>query len=71
VILTKPDLLLLDEAHAGLDREAAQLVDAVVENVRSRAGAVVFVSHELDRMLPLVQSTYELTGGTVVRGEPR
>ena len=65
VILTKPELLLLDEAHAGLDREAGQLVDAVVDNVRSRGGAAVFVSHELDRMLPLVQSTYELAGGTV------
>lgn len=70
VILTKPDLLLLDEAHAGLDREAGQLVDAVVDNVRSRGGAAVFVSHELDRMLPLVQSTYQLVGGTVVAGEP-
>jgi len=71
VILTKPDLLLLDEAHAGLDREAGQLVDAVVENVRSRGGAAVFVSHELDRMLPLVQSTYELAGGTVKPGGSR
>ncbi|MDF1596103.1 MAG: heme ABC exporter ATP-binding protein CcmA [Acidimicrobiia bacterium] len=71
VILTRPDLLLLDEAHAGLDREAAQLVDAVVDNVRSRGGAAVFVSHELDRMLPLVQSTYELTGGTVIAGRSR
>ena len=71
VILTKPDLLLLDEAHAGLDREAGQLVDAVVEHVRARGGAAVFVSHELDRMLPLVQSTYELVGGAVVPGGSR
>lgn len=68
VILTKPDLLLLDEAHAGLDREAGQLVDAVVDNVRARGGAAVFVSHELDRMMPIVQNTYELLGGTVVPG---
>ena len=71
VILTKPDLLLLDEAHAGLDREAGQLVDAVVDNVRSRGGSAVFVSHELDRMMPLVQSTYELVGGRVVAGGRR
>ena len=68
VIQTRPDLLLLDEAHAGLDREAGMLVDAVVDNVRSRGGAAVFVSHELDRMMPLVQATYELVGGTVVPG---
>jgi hypothetical protein len=44
------------------------LVDAVVDNVRSRGGAAVFVSHEPDRMMPLVQATYELVGGTVVPG---
>jgi heme exporter protein A len=68
IILTRPELLLLDEAHAGLDREAGMLVDAVVDNVRSRGGAAVFVSHEPDRMMPLVQATYELVGGTVVPG---
>jgi heme ABC exporter ATP-binding subunit CcmA len=71
VIMSRPDLLLLDEAHAGLDRFAASLVEAVVADVRRRGGAAVLVSHELDRMLPIVQRTYELVGGTLVVGDHR
>ena len=65
-LLTRPDLLLLDEAHAGLDRAAQTLVDVTVKDVTRRGGAVVLVSHEPDRMLPLVDMTYELKQGTLV-----
>jgi heme exporter protein A len=68
VLMTKPDLLLLDEAHAGLDKMAAALVEATVHDVKRRGGAVVLVSHEPDRMLPLVERTYELSGGTAIEG---
>jgi heme exporter protein A len=70
-LLTRPDLLLLDEAHAGLDKAAQALVELAVSDVRSRHGGVVLVSHEPDRMLPLVDTTYHLTQGTLVRaGSP-
>lgn len=67
LLLTQPDLLLLDEAHAGLDRAAQALVGAALDDVRNRGGGVVLVSHELDRMLPLVDTTYELVAGSLVR----
>ncbi|HZJ48870.1 MAG TPA: heme ABC exporter ATP-binding protein CcmA [Acidimicrobiia bacterium] len=66
VLMTQPDLLLLDEAHAGLDKMATRLVEATVNDVKRRGGSVVLVSHEPDRMLPLVARTYELVGGTAV-----
>ncbi len=65
-LLTRPDLLLLDEAHAGLDKAAQALVEVTVNDVRERGGGVVLVSHEPDRMLPLVDVTYQLQGGTLV-----
>jgi heme exporter protein A len=68
VLMTKPSLLLLDEAHAGLDKMAASLVEATVHDVKQQGGSVVLVSHEPDRMLPLVERTYELIGGTAVEG---
>lgn len=67
-LLTRPDLLLLDEAHAGLDKAAQALVEVTVNDVRERGGGVVLVSHEPDRMLPLVDITYQLQGGTLVLG---
>jgi heme exporter protein A len=66
VLLIQPDFLLLDEAHAGLDKAAQALVRAAVGDVRRRGGGVVLVSHEPDRMLPLVSVTYQLEGGTLL-----
>jgi ABC-type multidrug transport system ATPase subunit len=66
VLLIQPDFLLLDEAHAGLDKAAQALVRAAVGDVRKRGGGVVLVSHEPDRMLPLVSVTYQLEGGTLL-----
>ncbi len=63
VMLTGPRLLLLDEAHAGLDAAAAGLVDLVVAGVRNPGGAVVMVSHEPQRLRPLVDRTMELAEG--------
>ncbi len=65
VLLTRPELLLLDEAHAGLDRSAQTLVEHTIADVTSRRGAVVLVSHEPDRMLPFVDVTYQLDHGTL------
>ena len=65
VLLIQPDFLLLDEAHAGLDKAAQALVKAAVRDVQERRGGVVLVSHEPDRMLPLVSVTYHLDGGTL------
>lgn len=70
-LLTQPDLLLLDEAHAGLDKAAQALVEVTVNDVRGRGGGVVLVSHEPDRMLPLVDVTYLLHGGTLVLDQSR
>lgn len=70
-LLTRPDLLLLDEAHAGLDHAAQALVEIAVDDVRHRGGGVVLVSHEPDRMLPLVDSTYVLDSGSLLTTERR
>ena len=69
LVLTKPDLLLLDEAHAGLDPQAADLVAHLVAGVRSRGGAAIVVSHEHARIAPLVDRFVELQGGAVVETE--
>lgn len=63
VLLTGPRLLLLDEAHAGLDRAAAGLVDVLVTSVRAGGGAAVVVAHEPQRLRHLVDRMLELRDG--------
>jgi heme exporter protein A len=65
VMLTRPHLLLLDEAHAGLDPQAADLVAYLVRGVRARGGGAVVVSHEHNRIAPLVDRFVELQAGAV------
>jgi heme exporter protein A len=63
ILLTRPRLLLLDEAHAGLDPAASGLVEQLVAEVRGRQGTAVVVSHEPRRLGRLVDRTLELAGG--------
>jgi heme ABC exporter ATP-binding subunit CcmA len=45
VVMRRPELLLLDEPYAGLDREAQGLVDELVTDARRNGRTVVIVSH--------------------------
>ena len=65
VLITSPRLLLLDEAHAGLDRDSAGLVDVVVDEVRARGGSAVVVSHERDRLAGVADRLLELEDGSL------
>ncbi len=65
LLLTEPDLLLLDEAHAGLDPQAADLVSGLVKAVRNRNGAAVLVSHDPSRIGDLVDRSVVLDGGSL------
>lgn len=65
VLIASPRLLLLDEAHAGLDRGSAGLVDVVVEEVRECGGAAVVVSHERHRLDGIVDRVLEIADGSL------
>jgi heme exporter protein A len=64
-IMLQPELLLLDEPHSALDPSAVELVEHIVAGVLERGGAVVLVSHDIERVAPMVTRTAELTGGTL------
>lgn len=65
LVMLPPDLLLLDEAHVGLDPEAALLVAHVVAEVTARGGAAVLVSHERERVAGLISRAVRVHDGTV------
>lgn len=65
VLLASPDLLLLDEPHSALDRDAVDLVDAIVAQTVARGGAAVLVSHDRDRVASLSDRTVDIDGGTL------
>jgi ABC-type multidrug transport system ATPase subunit len=63
VTLAEPDLLLLDEAHVGLDVAAGALMERIVGAVTDRGGAVILVSHERERVERLIDRSMTLIDG--------
>ena len=66
VLMTEPDLLLLDEPHSALDEDAIDLVDGLVRRTLERGGAAVLVSHDRERVNSLATRTHEIKDGTLL-----
>lgn len=67
-LLHAPDLLLLDEPHAGLDAPGVRLLDHVLADLGRGQGAVV-VTHEVERAAGLADRVLVLRAGRVVMDE--
>jgi ABC-type multidrug transport system ATPase subunit len=68
VALADPDLLLLDEAHVGLDSAAGTLMERMIATVTGRNGAVILVSHERERVDRLIDRSVTLVDGRLGGG---
>jgi heme exporter protein A len=68
LLLTRPRLLLLDEAASGLDEAARQLIDALVESVCAREGACIVVSHDRAHLDGLCTRVASLADGKLEGG---
>lgn len=63
LLLTRPMLLLLDEAASGLDDSARDLVDALVRSVCERGGGCLVVSHDHNQLATLTARVLNLVAG--------
>jgi len=61
----RPELWLLDEPHAGLDRYARDQFDELVREAVSRGATVVIASHETERAEGLADRSVTIVGGTI------
>jgi len=61
-----PELLLLDEPHAGLDAVGREVLAGVVRGAPGEGRTVVMVSHELEIARPLATREIRVDGGQIV-----
>ena len=66
LLLSKPRLLLLDEAVSGLDEAARSLIGALVGTVTARGGATLVVSHDRSHLESLCTGVLALESGRLV-----
>jgi zinc/manganese transport system ATP-binding protein len=66
-----PEVLLCDEPLLSLDLSHQQVVSQLIDDRRRKAGtAVIFVTHEINPVLPLVDRVLYLAGGKFAIGTP-
>lgn len=65
-LLHTPHLLLLDEPDTGLDREAVELIDALLAEHITLGGSILFTTHLLERVLQQSDQIVMLSSGRVV-----
>lgn len=65
-LLHAPHLLLLDEPDTGLDREAIELIDALLAEHITLGGSILFTTHLLERVLQQSDQIVMLSSGRVV-----
>ena len=70
-ILHRPELLLFDEPHTGLDPESADMLDELLTNVTDKGRTVVMTSHDLTRAGELASRVDILSGGKIARSVKR
>jgi heme ABC exporter ATP-binding subunit CcmA len=63
--LHDPPLLLLDEPYTGLDQQAAEMLDAVLQGVGMDSRTIVLTTHDLERGLAVGQRMAVLVRGKI------
>jgi zinc/manganese transport system ATP-binding protein len=70
-VAADPDLLLCDEPLLSLDLAQQREISELIDSVRRRTGAgVVFVTHDVNPILPMVDRVLYLAGGRFRIGSP-
>ncbi len=64
-ILHDPEVLLLDEPHTGLDQDASNILDGILQQVAMRGRTVVMTSHDLARVANLASRFDVLSRGKI------
>jgi heme exporter protein A len=65
-VLHQPQVLLFDEPHTGLDQDACQMLDTIMQEIAARGKTIVMTSHDLSRAADLASRFDVLSKGRIV-----
>lgn len=70
LIVTRPQVALLDEPYAGLDAAGRELLDSLLREMREDGRTAILATHEQERALALADSVYRLERGIAELEQP-
>jgi energy-coupling factor transporter ATP-binding protein EcfA2 len=70
ILVTEPELLLLDEPTAGLDRFGMAMLYQLIRNHRDQGGTVILASHDLDFLYNITSRILLLEKGNLAATFP-
>jgi len=71
-LVSRPELLLLDEPLANLDiRRETELVKLVAEVARTQKVAILLIAHDINPLLPVVDRLIYAVNGRIATGTPQ
>ena len=65
VVAMDPELLVLDEIAAGLDREGKDRIFSILRNLKEKGKTIIFVSHSAEDVAEYAERALVLHGGRV------
>jgi heme exporter protein A len=65
VILHKPTVLLLDEAHTGLDQDSVEMLNSLLIELAEEGKTILLASHDLERVAGLASRADVLLDGRI------
>ncbi len=68
--LHDPQVLLLDEPYTGLDREASQFLDQLLQKQKESGRTILLITHDVNHGLRLADDVLVLVQGRVVASGP-
>jgi zinc/manganese transport system ATP-binding protein len=70
-LVSKPDLLLLDEPLANLDiRRESELIRLIAQVIKTQNIAVLLIAHDINPLLPVIDRIIYIANGKVASGKP-
>jgi ABC-2 type transport system ATP-binding protein len=66
IVLTKPDIMVLDEPTTGLDIERSYLIDTLLENACYNGAGIIIATHDMETASNLCDSITIMDGGLVL-----
>ncbi len=68
-LLSKPDILLLDEVTSGLDKENTKIVQSLIKKINEEGMTILWITHDMDQSKSIFNKRVHIDEGKIIKEE--